>query len=337
MESVFVSYSHQDAEFADRLVRDLRYSDVPATYDKWILKVGDSIIDRIAEAVTTAASVVAIISSSSVESEWVRKELSLAMTREINGRTVQVLPAVIDDCDIPASISDKLFADFRRHYYSGLSQLLEVLDPRDRESRWERYRRQDYSPQLEQELEEILASGTPVQIRNWMCVNSPVLLLLFGHRWDFSEAIQDFGFGESRESIDYLMANGQSFRFDFQAVSLGPAHWLSGTASELHALTDDVNRFVTSCIGNLDEFCRAASIRFSERQIAPPSFIGYPEDFARRHEIKGTVLMGRRHEYHEEQEKIRHEIFKRTDGLVEIASYDRLLNSMRERKRQERP
>lgn len=251
MESVFVSYSHRDAEFVDRLVRDLRYSDVPATYDKWLLKVGDSIIDRIAEAVTTAASVVAIVSSNSVESEWVRKELSMAMTREINGRTVRVLPAVIDDCDIPASISDKLFADFRGQYYWGLHELLEALNPRDRESRWSsRYRPQDNFPQLEQELEQLLASGSSTQIREWIQVNSPMLLLLFGHRWALSEAIQDFGFGESRESVDYLMVNGQSFRFDFQAVSLGPPHWTSETTAAVDALADGVNRFVTSCRNN---------------------------------------------------------------------------------------
>ncbi len=338
MESVFVSYSHWDAEFVDRLVRDLRYSDVPATYDKWLLKVGDSIIDRIAEAVTSAASVVAILSKNSVKSEWVRRELSLAMTKEIKGRTVKVLPAVIDDCDIPASISDKLFADFRGQYYWGLTKLLEVLDPRDLESQWKsKYRRQDYSPQLEHDLENVLAAGSLEQMRTWMRINSPVLLLLFGHRWAFCKAIHDFGFGNAREFIDYLMVSGQSFRFEFQAVSLGPPNWLSSAANEVHTLANGVSRFVTNCRSNFDEFCRAASIRFSMDQIGPPSFIGYPQDLAERHELKGTLLIGRRHEYHDEQEKVRHHIYKSTDGLVEIASYDRLLDSIRQRERYEKP
>ena len=47
MENVFVSYSHSDSDFADRLVDDLRASEVPATYDKLLLRVGDSIIETV--------------------------------------------------------------------------------------------------------------------------------------------------------------------------------------------------------------------------------------------------------------------------------------------------
>ena len=169
MESVFVSYSHQDAEFTDRLIRDLQYSQVPATYDKWLLKVGDSIIDRIAAAVSAASNVVAIVSSNSVASNWVRKELSLAMTSEIKGHSVKVLPAVIDDCDVPASIADKLFADFRKQYFWGLTKLLEALDPSGGDSRWEsRFRRLDDLQQLEQQFEMILESGNPLELRDWV-------------------------------------------------------------------------------------------------------------------------------------------------------------------------
>jgi hypothetical protein len=46
MSNVFISYSHQDGAFADRLVGDLHLSAIPATYDKWLLRVGDSIIEK---------------------------------------------------------------------------------------------------------------------------------------------------------------------------------------------------------------------------------------------------------------------------------------------------
>lgn len=55
MSNVFISYSHQDGAFADRLVSDLRLSAIPATYDKWLLRVGDSIIEKISAAVTAAS------------------------------------------------------------------------------------------------------------------------------------------------------------------------------------------------------------------------------------------------------------------------------------------
>ena len=71
MESVFVSYSHDDSEFADRLVLDLRESEVPATYDKWVLRVGDSIIEKIADTVADSDGVIALLSPNSVQSNWV--------------------------------------------------------------------------------------------------------------------------------------------------------------------------------------------------------------------------------------------------------------------------
>ena len=113
MDGVFVSYSHKDSEFVDRLIADLRYSDVPAIYDKWLLAVGDSIIEKISSAVTTSAYVIAILSPHSVESAWVKKELSLAMTGELHQNRVKVLPAMVVDCDLPPALSDKLYADFR--------------------------------------------------------------------------------------------------------------------------------------------------------------------------------------------------------------------------------
>jgi hypothetical protein len=59
------------------------------------------------------------------------------MASEIKGQSVKVLPAVIDECTVPSSISDKMFADFRRGYFWGLTKLVEALDPRDPKSRWE--------------------------------------------------------------------------------------------------------------------------------------------------------------------------------------------------------
>ena len=94
------------------------------------------------------------------------------------------------------------------------SNLLEALDPRDRRSRWElRHRRLDATDHLAEQFERLLDSGQFAEVKEWVRSRTQVLLLLVGHQWALSEAIHDFGFGKSRESIDYLVANGQSFRF----------------------------------------------------------------------------------------------------------------------------
>src|SRR5271166_4907951 len=129
MEKVFISYSHGDARFCDRLVMDLHISDVPATYDKWLLRVGDSIIQKIATEVSEADRVIALLSPASIESNWVKRELALAMTGEVNKGGVKVLPALIADCELPHMLADKFYADFRYSYYYGLRALLEALLP----------------------------------------------------------------------------------------------------------------------------------------------------------------------------------------------------------------
>lgn len=68
-----------------------------------------------------------VLSPSSVNSVWVRKELSAALIKELKSKSVVILPILLRDCDIPPLISDKRYADFRHDYQTGLSELLSVL------------------------------------------------------------------------------------------------------------------------------------------------------------------------------------------------------------------
>ena len=83
--------------------------------DEAELDIGDSIIDRISQGIYESDLVAAVISKKSVSSAWVQKELQLAMTREISGSKIRVLPIIIDSCTelIPYYLRDKLYADFR--------------------------------------------------------------------------------------------------------------------------------------------------------------------------------------------------------------------------------
>ena len=50
-----------------------------------------------------------------------KKELSSALVHEIERRKVTVLPVKLDDAQMPDSINDKLYADFRGSYDEGLN------------------------------------------------------------------------------------------------------------------------------------------------------------------------------------------------------------------------
>lgn len=111
--SVFLCHNSHDKPFVRRLARHLIRAGFDVWLDEFELSVGDSLIDRLATAITTSTFLLAVISRHSLESNWVKKELSLAMTREIVGQNVVVMPVLIDDCELPEHLRDKLYADFR--------------------------------------------------------------------------------------------------------------------------------------------------------------------------------------------------------------------------------
>lgn len=112
MQSIFLSHSWKDKFFARKLAEELEEVGIKVWIDEAELKVGDSLIHKISEAIEKTDYIVAILSHSSVSSSWVQKELALAMTKEIAGKKVTVLPILIEKCEIPDFLKDKVYADF---------------------------------------------------------------------------------------------------------------------------------------------------------------------------------------------------------------------------------
>jgi formylglycine-generating enzyme required for sulfatase activity len=129
MRTVFISYSSKDRDFAERLAADLKASGAGVWFDQWEIKVGDSITQKINDGIHDNDYLAVVLSPDSVASPWVRKELNAAMMKELNRRSVFVLPILYRDCEIPSLIADKRYADFRKSYEFGFSEVLKVLTP----------------------------------------------------------------------------------------------------------------------------------------------------------------------------------------------------------------
>lgn len=121
---IFVSYSHDDSDFADRLVAQLVRHRVQVWIDKWELRVGDSLTQRIQSALTDASALLVLLSPSSVKSSWVEREITSGLVRELEERRVVLLPVLVADCQIPLFLRDKFYADFRTDFDEGLTRLL---------------------------------------------------------------------------------------------------------------------------------------------------------------------------------------------------------------------
>lgn len=121
MGSIFLSHNSADKPFVRKLANDLRRNGHYAWVDEAEINVGDSLIEKIEEGIETMEYLGVVISSNSIDSEWVKREVRIALTQEISGKRVKV--------DMPTFLVDKKYADFTSEdvYKSSLNELLKVL------------------------------------------------------------------------------------------------------------------------------------------------------------------------------------------------------------------
>ncbi len=132
-KKVFLCHSSSDKLFVDRLASDLEKVNIGVWYDKWEIKVGDSLIEKIQEGLNNNDYLAIILSQESVMSEWVKRELNSALMKEIKEKKVVVLPCLISNCTIPAFLSEKKYADFIKSYEDGFTDLLLAIFPESKE------------------------------------------------------------------------------------------------------------------------------------------------------------------------------------------------------------
>ena len=130
---VFISHASKDKAFVDRLVTDLASREIPVWYDKFDLRVGDSVTGGINEGLSHSKYFVIVLSEASVLSKWVTEELNAVLMHQVAKGGTFLLPVLIEDCNVPPLLAHRRYADFRVNYDSGLNDLLGVWG-KDREA-----------------------------------------------------------------------------------------------------------------------------------------------------------------------------------------------------------
>jgi hypothetical protein len=121
---VLVSYSHADKDIVTDMVNRLRHAGVRVLGD-WDLGVGDSLIEKLAGLMKKAKFVIVALSPQSISSKWVNKELQIVLTEELDEESpTKVLPVLLQTCDIPKFLRNKLYLDWREAGEEALGQLL---------------------------------------------------------------------------------------------------------------------------------------------------------------------------------------------------------------------
>jgi len=118
----FFSYAHEDAEFAQRLAKDLRAGGAAVWIDRLDIKPGQRWDRAIEDALAKCPQLLVILSPDATESTNVMDEVSLALEE---GKTV--LPVVHRQCKIPFRLRRLQYVDLTLNYNEGLGRLLETL------------------------------------------------------------------------------------------------------------------------------------------------------------------------------------------------------------------
>ena len=127
--SVFLSHSHADKRKVRWIADKLTNAGIRVWIDEAEINHGDSLIEKLSSALNSVDLVLAFLSESSIESEWVKKELEIAMNHEIKRRRVTTVPVLLDPVALPQFLYGKLYADFTTAHRkrTGLPKLIESI------------------------------------------------------------------------------------------------------------------------------------------------------------------------------------------------------------------
>jgi hypothetical protein len=102
---VFISHASEDKErFVIPFATALRALGIDAWVDRWEMKIGDSLVDKIfEEGLKDTDVVIIVLSPTSIVKPWVREELNAAVVSRIQNGT-RIVPLVLDACEVPGAL-----------------------------------------------------------------------------------------------------------------------------------------------------------------------------------------------------------------------------------------
>jgi len=120
--SVFISYAHKDAAFANMLKGDLRRSGISVWIDERLRAADAAWKKQLETAIQKQDYLLFLMTPRSIASEYCQWELATAQDSK-----KEVIALMVEDTQVPPSISDKQYLDFRGDYPKALNSLVETI------------------------------------------------------------------------------------------------------------------------------------------------------------------------------------------------------------------
>ncbi|MEQ1638521.1 MAG: toll/interleukin-1 receptor domain-containing protein [Methylococcales bacterium] len=113
---VFLSHTTADKDVVEAIGSFLTKRGLTVWIDSWRMTAGDSLVAKIGEGIELSDRLVVCLTPTSVESNWVKKEVATGLVMELaedKGLGEKfVAPALLIPCKVPIMLRDKLYANF---------------------------------------------------------------------------------------------------------------------------------------------------------------------------------------------------------------------------------
>jgi hypothetical protein len=124
----FLSHAHGNKDFVHKVKSDLDKAGILTWLDEFQIGIGESIRQRIDQGISSSNFLLIFMSKAAVQSEWVGREIDAAFMREIESKDTVVIPLLIEDCEISATLKSKRYIDFRNDYNNAINTLIDTLN-----------------------------------------------------------------------------------------------------------------------------------------------------------------------------------------------------------------
>lgn len=121
--TVFISYSQKDKDRVSLFASIMASNGFEIWMDVKNIHLGERIVSAISEGLNQADIYMVFISYNSSQSTWVEEELNIALKRNIENRKPQIIPVLLDDCEIPLALGGRVFLDARESIQKAIMQL----------------------------------------------------------------------------------------------------------------------------------------------------------------------------------------------------------------------
>ena len=127
--TVFLSYARTDLNIVRQVAEGLMHAGIRVWLDEASLKPGTEWMQEIERELSASDVIVFFISPSSVESGWAKRELQVALHRQVSGEGgAVILPVLLEKADVPPLLRQFQYLDMQdKDVDKGVKRLVEAI------------------------------------------------------------------------------------------------------------------------------------------------------------------------------------------------------------------